>query len=438
MKQRPYQAEGTRFLLDAERAILADEPGVGKTNQLLMAAQGRTLILSPAMLADVWSSETADWRPDLDHDWRSYSKVCRRVAPEPGKPASVVVAAPREDLPTDWDTIICDEAQYLKNRNTTWTKVVRRLRSPRLYLATGTPLPNWGHEIFTSLRLLYPGDRRFTNYWGWVSEYFKTSKPPYGGTRIGGLHRGLEWEEVAQEWGLPGRWLRREFDDVLADIPPMTRQTIHVDMQADQAAVYKRLKKEWWAQLPETGEQVISWSDGGIYSKMLQCSTGLSTLHPDEKGSAKLDLLRDLMRDRGPTILFGVMTNTVEAVAHLLRDLGRNPAVVSSRYPVPARLEEIRRFKAGEYTDLVGTIGTLAEGHTLTRSTTCIFVERSPRPISNYQARQRIRRFGQTRPTLAIDLITRGTVDEKLSKLLEAKETDIDLALTGFQLAAMD
>lgn len=442
-EQRPYQAEGTRFLLDRERAVLADEPGVGKTNQLLLAAQGRTLVLSPAILQDVWTEEMAVWNPDADLYWGSYSSICKRVdtgkKSKTGNPIYNVVAVPRDELASQWDTIIADEAHYLKGRTTTWTKAAAKIKTKRLYLATGTPLPGWGHEIFMFLRFLFPGDRRFTNYWGWVDEYFKTWKPPYGGTEIRGLRRGFTWYSVAQEWGLDERWLRRTLDEVLPELPPMTTQTIRVPMVPAQKAVYQRLKKDWMAVLPDTGHEIVSWNDGGIHQKLLQCSTGLPTLHPGETGgSGKLDAVRELMAERDhPTILFCAYIDTAEAVANLVYKMGRQVGVVSSKYTINERRDAINAFRDGTYDVLVGTVGTLSEGVTLTRADTCIFVERSPRPNINEQARRRIRRFGQDRPTLAIDLVTEGTVDEALSALLVEKAKDSTLALTGFQLAAL-
>ncbi len=444
--QRPYQQLGSRFLLDAGRAVLADEAGCGKTNQLLLAARGKTLILSPAGLADVWREAIEMWGdqldPSVDLAWVSYSGMCKRIPKDPGKPASMVVPAPREGLNEKWDTIIADEAHYLKNPRTNWTKVVSKLRSERFYFATGTPLPNWAHEILTLLRFLYPGDRRFTNRQAWIDEYFRTWNPPWGGKNnieVKGLHRGLTWDQVAEEWGLPGRWLRRLIDDVLPDLPPMTRQEVKVRLTGKQATAYRQLEKEWATTLPDTGHEVVSWNDGGIYMKLLQCATGLFSLNPDETaGSAKLEALRDLVAERHhPTIVFCAFINTAEGVANRLRKDGKTVGVVSSGYSATERRDTIAAFKRGEIEVLVGTVGVLSEGITLTRADTCIFIERSPRPITNDQARRRIRRFGQDRPTLSIDLVAENTVDEDLSELIERKATQTDLALTGIQLAAL-
>lgn len=446
MEQRPYQKQGTEFLLNAERAILADEPGLGKTNQMLLASRGRTLVVSPAILEDVWAEETDAWVDENTAQiyWVGYSSVCRRVSKEPGKPATHVTSEPRDWLDRDWDTIIFDEAHYLKNRSTHWTKALLGLakRAGRVYQGTGTPLPNWGHEIYMTLRFLYPTDRRFTNYWKWIERWFQTWKPPYGGTDIRGLHRGVTWEEAAIEWGLPGRWLRRD-DEALPDLPPMTYQTIRVAMNDPQARAYRSLKKDYLANLGD-GREVIAWNDGSLQTKLMMASTGLATLDPEravsfkEPGGGKLAAVRELMTDRTrPTILFCAFKATAESLGCLMRSMGRRVAVVSSAYSIEERKQAVRDFKDGKLDVLVGTVGTLSEGVTLTRADCCIFVERSPRPTTNHQARRRIRRFGQERPTLCIDLVTTDTVDEGLSKLLADKEQDSDLALTGIQVAAM-
>lgn len=449
--QRPYQAQGSQFLFDRKRAILADEPGLGKTNQLIMAAEGRTLVLSPAMLSGVWSQELVNWRSNLDVTWWSYGGLCKRVQGRNanGRIVSKVIPLPKDHLVGPWDTIICDEAHYLKGRKANWTKVMHILagRTERLYLATGTPLPNWGHEIFMTLRLLYPGDKRFTNYWRWVNDWFRTSKPPWGGTKVGQLASirpratpaqvAEAYAIVAEEWGIDKRWLRREQEDVLGELPPMTYQTIEVEMPAAQRRVYDGLFSDFAAKLPETGHEVVSWDGGGVHGKLLQCSTGLPTLDPEETASGKFDVLRPLLEHRTrPTILFCAYRATADALGRLVDDMGLPAGVVSSSYSMPERLATIDAFKRGEFRVLVGTVGTLGEGLTLTEADTCIFVERHPTPSKNEQARRRIRRFGQERPTLCIDLITKDTVDDKLAKLLNAKDRDSGAAITGFDLAA--
>ena len=436
-KQRPYQIAGSEFLRSAGRAILADEPGLGKTNQLLKAAEGRTLVLSPAALSDVWSEEIETWAPDADITWTSYSSLVQRVEDKKGRKT---IATPnlRPEYGGRWDTVICDEAHYLKNRGTNWTKAMVKANTDRLYLATGTPLPNWGHEIFSFLRLLHPKDRRFTNYWNWVNEWFRTWNPPWGGTEIRGLQRGVTWDEAAEAWGLPGRWLRREMDEVLPDLPPMTMQTILVKMTPKQATVYNKLKKDYTAVLPDTGNELVLWDGGGLHTKLLQASTGLGTLELGNKGSGKLDAVKELLMERTrPTILFCAFKNTAESLVELVQGMGRSYGVVSSAYSMADRKGAIAAFRGGKTEVMIGTVGTLSEGVTLTQADTCIFVERSPRPITNEQARRRIRRFGQERPTLSIDLVTEGTVDDGLSQLLAKKVEDRDLALTGFQLAAL-
>jgi SNF2 family DNA or RNA helicase len=434
-QQRPYQRTGSEFLRTAGRAILADEPGLGKTNQLIRASEGRTLVLSPAMLQDVWSEEIPRWSDDPDRfTWSSYSYLCNRVEDKKGR-KSLVVGLPRPELKGPWDTVICDESHYLKGRNTNWVKALAKVQTDRLYMGTGTPVQNWGWEIFQLLRFLYPGDKRFTNWARWRDEWFRTWSPPWGGTEIKGLHKGITYEEAGEAWGLPGRWMRRTADEVLGDLPPMTEQTIACPMTPKQDKAYKSYLKDFVAILPDTGHELATFDAGAQHGKLLQLSTGLESLGTGDTGSGKLDMLDLLMQDRThPTLVFGIYIETVEAIARRLRAAGRDVGTVSSRYSTDTRRQTIREFREGTLDTLVGTVGTMSEGFTLTQADTCIFVERSPIPVRNEQARRRIRRIGQTRPTLSIDLVTPGTVDEGMSKLLREKERDTTLALTGWQL----
>lgn len=439
MEQRPYQVEGSAFLRKAGRAILADEAGLGKTNQLLLAAEGRTLIVSPAMLQDVWEGEAELWCPDLDWTWVSYSSLCARAADKNGrlgKPTDQL----RPEYRGEWDTVIFDEAHYLKGRKTLWTKAAESLRCEQAFMATGTPLVNWAHEIFKLLCLVFPDEakpgKRLGSYWRWVGQWFDVQPGRWNPNQreVGDLHLGWTWEEFGELNGLTGHWLRRLRDDVLADLPPLVQQAIKVRLTPEQATVYKRLKKDLYARIEETGHEIISWSKGGVWTKLWKLTSGLEVEDPTVKSrGAKFQVLSDLLAERQhPTLVFCAFRESAERSAAVVRSLGKSVAVVSGAYPIAERRAAAKRFQTGEVEVLVGTLGTISEGLTLTAADTCIFMERDPRPSKNEQALRRIHRFGQTRPCLAIDLVAQGTVDERLTALL-AEKTDHQMeAMTAF------
>ena len=448
LKQRPYQADGTRFLRERGRAILADEAGLGKTNQLLLGAEGRTLVVSPAMLEDVWigmdesdPGEALRWRPDLIDQglltWTSYSSLCARGPDKKGN-MTKVLPRPADDVRGHWDTIIFDEAHYLKGRDTNWTLAAKMLQSDRCYLATGTPLVNWAHEIFMPLCLVFPEEakpkKRLGSYWRWVEHWFSTSPSEHGGPHsrdVGDLLPGWAWEDFAEGNQLGGRWLRRRRDDVLADLPPLTQQVIEVRMTAAQQQVYRRLKKELYARIEETGHEIVSWSKSGVWVKLMKLCTGIEVEDENYSGTgAKIGTCVELVRERThPTLVYTAFRASAERTASALRGVGKRVAVVSGDYSDRERKDTVRRFRAGHYDVLVGTLGTISEGLTLTAADTCIFLERDPRPSKNEQALRRIHRYGQDRPCLSIDLVAAGTVDENIRALLATK--------TDQQMAAM-
>jgi SNF2 family DNA or RNA helicase len=399
------------------------------------------------MLEDVWMSqdpadpgEALRWRPDLIEQgllkWTSYSSLCARSLDAKGR-MSKVLPVPREEYRQHWDTVIFDEAHYLKGRKTNWSLAAEKLSADRLFLATGTPLVNWAHEIYQPLKLLFPEKAvpkgPLGSYWRWVAQWCQVIPSQWdpNAREIGGLLPGWTWEQFAQQNNLDGHWLRRWRSDVLKDLPPLTQQVIEVSMTPDQHKIYRQLKKELYARVEETGHEIVSWSAGGVWTKLMKLTTGIEVEDANYKGTgAKLAALREILVERGhPTLVFTAYRASAERAAKVAKDAGKTVAIISGDYSLDERKTTAKLFRTGEIQVLVGTMGAMSEGLTLTAADTCIFLERDPRPSKIEQALRRIHRFGQTRPCLSIDLVANGTVDAKIRSLLTEK--------TDQQIAAM-
>lgn len=439
MKQKLFQKDGTDFLWRTERAILGDDPGLGKTNQCLLAAQGRTLIVAPAMLQQIWADEIQMWHSSLDYTITSYSSLCRR-APDSQGHMSRVLPLPRHEFNADWDTIICDEAHYLKARDTKWTQAMRRLsvQTDRLYLATGTPVPNWAHEIYMLLLLIHPKDQRFTNYRRWLRHWFDTWNPPWGGMKVQGLKKTYTWEQFAKGNSLDSCFLRRTREEALPDLPPLTEQTIRLEMTPAQRAFYKKLKKSYIAAT-EGGATISAWSDGGLHTKLAQATTGVEILDPASPYGCKMSAVADLFSDRHhmPLVLFASYRETVRQINKLANSVGRRCGMIHGEMTMSARMQTVKDFRTGQINTIVGTLGTLAEGFTLVEADTCIFVERSWRPSRNEQAMRRLHRIGQTRPVTVIHLLTADSIDDRMTKLLDKKDDQTVKMLTAAEFARL-
>jgi SNF2 family DNA or RNA helicase len=493
---RPYQADGVEFLKRTPRAYLADDPGLGKSRQLIEASVGRTLILAPAMILDsgTWANEVNRWADDPSRfTYVPYTSLCHRETtpgaylyeeikegparvradestpdqPDPvlfdaegrllpgfipvrnakgehkrGPSRSKVIPIPREEYRQHWDTIICDEAQLLKGRKTTWVEALKILArdADRLYMASGTPISNYAPELFAPLQLLYPelcgNGRKLGSYWRWVGQWFNVTQSKHGSEHAKDIGDLLHcYPECLQRpaWdpcehyerffrdNLGDRYIQRLRDDVLPDLPPLEMQTVLTPMTKRQAAEYRKMKKDSLAYDMD-GNMMVAWSKGAAHVRLDKMATGLGLFTGTIEESGKLEQLRyDLTERSRPTLVVAHYQDTVSACAEVARQVGKRVEQIDGRTSKGDRKRFVDAFQAGELDVLVGSLETISEGLTLTAADMVIFVEQSWKPSRNQQALRRVHRLGQTRPVTALDYVCPKTVDEGKRELLATK-----------------
>lgn len=433
-KLRDYQVTGVEFLQQVGRAGLFDEAGIGKTPQALCASEGRTLIVASPLLLDQWFEERTIWAPDLDLTGVSYHSLNLRERTDRG--GNRVLDVPKLQYAGHYDTVILDEIHNIKERTTTWTKAIQKLDYDRLYLLSGTPIPNWAHELYIPLKMLHPPkDKQFSSYWRWIRTWFQTWNPQWGGVQIQNLlacDRSCDkikpychhWTDFQIGNHLDQLTIRRERDDVLTELPEVQRQLLWLDMTSQQRKVYKQLKKDFVVWLEETDDQIVTMSQGALATKLYKLTTGISTELEEWplSGSCKLQALDSKLIERKgqPTVIFTYFRNTAIASAKLA--VRHSPtSLIHGGVPQAERARTLADWKAGKTDTLIGTLATIREGLNLQRADYCIFVEHSPRPSDNDQAVNRLNRLGQTRPVTVLDLATRDSMDEYLRKKLSKK-----------------
>ena len=451
MKLKPHQVDGINWLQRVERGLLADSPRSGKTAQLLLAAEGRTLVVAPPFLDKTWHEQRDLWRPDLDFTFVGYQSIARRAPNKQGKMLRTE-PFPKDEYRGKWDTVICDESHNLTNIKANWTQAAARLDYDRLYLATGTPVAHWVHDLLMTLRLLFPGDRRFTNKSTWLRHWFKMSPNPFSKSLepyvpIGDFNNGLldkwTWEQFWYENGLDGfdgKMLQREVDLGV----PVTEQTIEVPMTASQAKLYKQLKKDYIAWT-ENGTEVSAWSDGGLHTKLMQCATGTEVLEDTPPtgmlgtGSGKLQVVRELLPEsrRSPMLLFCYYRRTADILAKMADQEGLRWGMIKGGVANDDRDTLRHTFQNGELDVLIGTVSTVAVGLTLSRAATEVFVEHSWTPWKNIQARQRAMELGKQSPVHIIDLWTEKTVDIGMRETVQTKTEQQINSLSARDFRAM-
>lgn len=420
-------------------------------------------MVAPRLILEsgVWDDEIQHWASHPERFTQAaYTELNVRV--KTGKTAS-------STRPTElvkgafggpWDAVILDEAHYIKGRATSWTVAVQKIarRSEALLALTGTPMPNWAHEVFTLLQVLHPDEarrgRRFGAYHRWLKEWFVleanrfTSMPgteiPRGLLACGNRPecRNRPAHDPCEHWlqfteaNFGSKFLRRMRDDVLGDLPPLTQQVVEVPLDSAGRRMYRELKKDWFTESPE-GTEVIAWTLGSRNVLLDRATTSPWFLdRQGEPRGGKLERLRyDLESRSRPTLVLAHYRDTVEACARVAESVGARVGYIHGGVRDAGAV--VKRFKSGSLDVLVGSLETVSEGLTLTQADMVIFVEKSYKPSRNEQAMRRVHRIGQTRPVTVLDYVTPKTVDAN-KRVLLAEKTDQQMrALTAAQFTAL-
>jgi SNF2 family DNA or RNA helicase len=433
----PYQANGSEFLRAHPRSYLADDAGLGKTRQVLASLDGPLLVVTTAAIrdADVWGGEARRIGWDAPLTVVSYNGLDRYLKLNNTPPTNIVF----------------DEAHRLKNRKVSWYRPAQHVvkNAERVHLLSGTPIPNQASELWSQLALL----RKMPAYWPWVRDWFTieaapwsahvvTNKLKYCGTWCAG-RTCVHWQEF-HDLNLAGYWLRRERDQVLTDLPPLTGHEVPMltPMTRVQRKAYAEMKKSYLAELPG-GVRVSALTQSQRFINLWRLSTSVECAFPGtglplSDDSTKLMLIREMLETRTrPVFIVHWFGNTGRSIGALLTDLGVSWAGVNGTTPQAQRRAIFADFQAGNYAVLVGSVGVVAEGITLTAADEAVLVERSWVPSQNEQVIRRLHRIGQTRPVSVRQLVTPKSVDTLQWETLTKKQAGIDPVLTPKDLAKM-
>lgn len=461
-KLMPHQSEAVDWIRAEGRGLLADEPGLGKTLSSIEAFSGseyeNVLVVAPAMVIDggTWREELEKWS---NHPEKftvvPYTSLNARA--KTAKGGSTVLDSPKDEYNRRWDAIILDEAHYIKGRKTKWTLALKQLSviSGDVLQLTGTPMPNWAHELFSLIQVLRPREsgrgQRYGSHQRWLDEWFRQSrvyqsKSPHA-KKVEGLVACRpvcstrptsdpceHFHEFVQE-NLGNQFLRRLRDDVLGDLPPLTESNVYVDMDKSATRMYADLKKEYFT-LTEDQEEIVAWSEGSLNVMIDKITTSpwLLDMQGEPRGG-KLDRLKfDLENRARPTLVAAHYRHSVEAACRVAELAGARAAFVHGGVSRANRTRIIEDFKRGKLDVLVGSLETIAEGITLTQADMAIFLEKSFKPSRNEQMMRRVHRIGQTRPVTILDYITPGTVDATKRSLLSSKTDQQMRVLTAGEM----
>lgn len=251
MKLYPWQTTGVEWLARRRRALLADDMGLGKSITAIRAAvaagAGTVLVLAPTVVAYNWQRELQRWAPGLTVGLLTAGHHLSEASAH-----SVVVCTHGLTINTEvfdwlrsvaWGLVVVDEAHFFRNEDAKRTRALYGTggilsKAERIWLLTGTPMPNHAGELWPMLRGVWP-DRCAYSF-----EQFRDK------------FCALRWDHHRNDWKIVGNKketlpdlramldgvvLRRRKKDVLRDLPPIRWETVALPQTYPVATMFESL-----------------------------------------------------------------------------------------------------------------------------------------------------------------------------------------------------
>lgn len=447
---RPYQKEGVGWLSFLRNShfggILADEMGLGKTLQVLahlqsLRAAGATLpslVVCPTSLVYNWVAEAKKFTPGL-RTLALQGPDRHALFPKIAQSDLVVTsyALLRRDAEMfqsmEFDTVVLDEAQHIKNRATQNAQAVKSMRSRHRLVLTGTPMENSVLDLWSIFDFLMPG------YLGQAQDFRERYEQP--------LLRDKNPEVQARlARRLRPFMLRRLKRDVVYDLPEKIEQVSYCELAEGQRALYQQVleasRKEIFSSDNPTGPKKMAVLTALLRLRQICCDPRLleSALKgAGNESSGKIEMFAELLEetlDGGHRVLvFSQFTTMLGLLAEHLKS--EEIAYCYLDGSTKNRAEVVEKFQNDPKIPVfLISLKAGGVGLNLTGADTVIHFDPWWNPAVEAQATDRAHRIGQKKVVTSYKLITRDTVEEKILHLQARKKSLIQGMLGGEETLA--
>lgn len=436
---RPYQKEGykwLKYLYDNNLGgCLADDMGLGKTLQTITLLADvypkeskPTLIVMPKSLLYNWKKEVEKFAPALDAfihygSDRSFDEAIKHQI------IFTTYAIARNDIEqlkeVEWNNVILDESQNIKNINAQTTKAIMLLNAEHRFALSGTPIENNLGELYSLFRFLNPA------MFGTVQRFNENYGAPI--QKDGDANVVYELRKKIYPF-----ILRRLKKNVLTELPDKTEQVLYVEMSDPQRKFYEE-RRSYYNELVKN-----MVATKGLVKSQLFIFQALSELRqlasvPEAKtngtiASPKIEVLIDNLMDaiaNGHKILvFANFLATIELVSEKLDAAGID--FVTMTGATQNRQKLVNQFQNDKKCKVfLLTLKTGGTGLNLTAADMVFIFDPWWNIAAENQAIDRTHRMGQKNAVTAYKMITQGTIEEKILLLQEKKRELFDNVISS-------
>ncbi|MFP7753565.1 DEAD/DEAH box helicase [Thermodesulfobacteriota bacterium B35] len=440
---RDYQVEGFVWMARLAHlgigACLADDMGLGKTLQALavilnFADRGPTLVVAPTSVCMNWEQEVSRFAPTFrlhTLSGQNRDEVIRGLGRFDLLVTSYTLLQQEVELleTVQWQSIVLDEAQAIKNAATKRSKAAMRLNARFRLITTGTPIENHLGELWNLFHFINPGllgtYKQFNARFGIPIE----------------KHHDREARRKLKKLIRPFM-LRRIKSQVLDELPPRTEVTLQVEMHPEEMRFYEALRQQAIENIEGSTEK--SGRHLRILAEIMRlrracCNPRLITEDIDIP-SAKLEVfaevVEELLGGRHKALVFSQFTGHLALIREFLDSREISYKYLDGTTPARERQRQVESFQAGEGDLFLISLKAGGLGLNLTAADYVIHMDPWWNPAVEDQAADRAHRIGQKRPVTVYRLVTSGTIEEKIVRLHQEKRELANSLLEGSDVSA--
>ena len=443
---RDYQKRGVAWLDFLRRSqfggILADEMGLGKTLQVLallhsMKRQNAgsvglkeslgVLVVCPTSLVFNWANEAKRFVPDLSVLALQGSQRKERFSEINSADITITsYALIRRDLEIyqshEFEVIVLDEAQHIKNRETQNAKAVKAVKGKHRIVLTGTPMENSVLDLWSIFDFLMPG------YLGSATDFRDRYELPIVKEKS---------QDVMNRLGRRLRpfVMRRTKREVAPELPEKLEQTVICPLNAEQKEIYAQVmdvsRREVLSAGSEQGggKQRMAILNALMRLRQICCDLRLLKLPSKPKeASGKLAMFQELLEQaldgNHRVLVFSQFVSMLHLIREQLERDGIDFCYLDGS--TKNRGAEVDRFQKSSIPVFLISLKAGGVGLNLTGADTVIHFDPWWNPAIEDQATGRAHRIGQTRMVTSYKLITEETVEQKILQLQERKREIIE------------
>jgi SNF2 family DNA or RNA helicase len=436
---RDYQITGFHWLCKLAHwnvgGCLADDMGLGKTIQslasiLVNGSKGPTLVVAPLSVMNNWKEECQNFTPGLNP--LIFGGKNRQQMLDELSAYDLVICSyglltmeAKKLSGVDWQTIVLDEAQAIKNRKTKRSKAAMALKAKFRLITTGTPVENRLEELWTLFNFLNPG---------LLGSYYRFRQMfviPIEGNQD--KEASLRLRKLIRPF-----ILRRLKTEVLKELPRKTEITLQVEMSRDEAILYEAQRLKSIEKIHQTDDaptqkhfQILA-----ELTRLRQLCCNPSLVLPDANiESSKLkvfmDTIKELIESQHKALVFSQFVGHLTLLRRALDKENISYQYLDGSTPVKKRKQRIDAFQNGKGDFFLISLKAGGTGLNLTAADYVIHMDPWWNPAVEDQASDRAHRIGQTRPVTVYRLVVKDSIEERIVDLHKEKRDLAESLLAG-------